>query len=392
MTHRFSRRIEHVPPSFLREVFNLLDDPNLISFAAGLPNPNLFPTDAFAQAAADTLKESAGTALQYGATEGLRELREIVAQSYKVKDNIDIDPSQVLVTNGSQQGLDLLGKVLINDGDVVATENPTYLAAIQAFSLFQPRFVGVHLAEDGLDSSALAQVVAEEAPTLLYTIPNFQNPTGITYSNEARRRVVEVLHDTETMLVEDDPYGEIRFEGTRQTPFAKYTDRAVLLGSFSKIVAPGLRLGWIIARDTSLYERLKVAKQATDLHTSTFSQHVMYRYYRDNDTQAHVETIALHYKQQKDAMIASLTEHLPEAKYTNPEGGMFLWVTLPETIDTGKLFPEAVKEGVAFVPGESFFSGEKKKNTMRLNFTNATPEQIQEGVQRLARAVARYEQ
>lgn len=392
MNANFSRRIEHVPSSFLREIFNLLDDPNLISFAAGLPNPNLFPTEAFARAAADTLRENAGGALQYGATEGLRELREIIAHSYKAKDNIDVDPDEVLVTNGSQQGLDLLGKVLVNEGDVVATENPTYLAAIQAFSFFQPTFVGVHLADDGLDSTALAHATAgEHPPKLLYTIPNFQNPTGITYTDAARKRVVDVLHNTATVLIEDDPYGEIRFEGVRRTPFAKYTDQAVLLGSFSKIVAPGLRLGWIVARNKVLYDRLKIAKQASDLHSSTFSQHVMYRYYRDNDTQAHVDTIARHYKHQKDTMVASLRTHIPTVSYTNPEGGMFLWATVSKTIDTGKLFPKAIQEGVAFVPGESFFCGEKPKNTMRLNYTNATPEQIEEGVRRLARAIKNYE-
>ena len=391
MTLEFSDRIRHVPPSFLREIFQVLADERIISFAGGLPNPDLFPTEAFARAAHAALTEDARGALQYGSTDGIPELRAVIADSYKQKDGIDVDPEHILITNGSQQGLDLLGKVLINAGDTVAVESPTYLAAIQALSLYRPTFAGVPLREDGLDTEALRTTLERNKVTLLYTIPNFQNPTGLTYSNDVRERVVHILDGTGTLLVEDDPYGEIRFAGVRRKPFATYTDDVVLLGSFSKIVAPGLRLGWIVTRNQALYEQLHVAKQAADLHTSTLVQHIIYRYYRDNDAQAHIEVIARHYKTQKEAMTEALDKHIGATlTYTDPEGGMFLWATLPDNIDTARLFPLAVEEGVAFVPGESFYSGAGPKNTMRLNYTNATPEKIDEGVRRLARALARY--
>ncbi|MAZ67158.1 aspartate aminotransferase [bacterium] len=392
MDCEFSSRIGHVPPSFLREIFRVIADERIISFAGGLPNPNLFPTAAFARAMQATLDESARSALQYGATEGIPELREVVAKSYVQKDDIEVSADHVIITNGSQQGLDLLGKVLVNENDTIAVESPTYLAAIQALSLYRPSFLSVPLNDNGLDSNALEAVIEEHAPKLLYTIPNFQNPTGLTYDDDVRKRVVQILKNRRTVLVEDDPYGEIRFEGERRTPFAKYKDDAVLLGSFSKIVAPGLRLGWIVTRDMDLYDRLLIAKQAADLHTSSLIQHVVYRYYRDNDAQAHIETIAAHYKKQKNAMITALHKHLGDSiTHTNPEGGMFIWATLPERVDTAKLFRLAVEEGVAFVPGESFFTSDAPKNTMRLNYSNSTPSRIDEGVRRLSRALDRYD-
>lgn len=389
MKNGFSNRINNVPSSFLREVFKVIADEKIISFAGGLPNPELFPVDAFAAATHATLKEAPKKALQYGASDGIPELREIIAHSYKEKDGVDVSPDEILVTNGSQQGLDLLGKVLLNEGDPVVIESPTYLAAIQSLSLYQPTFIGVPLRDNGLCIETLAHAVKVE-PKMLYTIPNFQNPTGLTYQDEIRERVAQTLDGTSTLLVEDDPYGEIRFEGERQTPFAKFTDNAVLLGSFSKILAPGLRLGWIVVKNKELYEQLLIAKQAADLHTSTFTQHVVYRYYRDNDTQSHIETVARHYKRQKDAMVIALKTHMPDVQHTSPEGGMFVWATLPENIDAAKLFPFAVEEGVAFVPGESFFSAQPLRNTMRLNYTNATPSRIDEGVQRLKKALDRY--
>lgn len=391
MQDNFSRRIKQVPSSFLRDIFEIIADKRIISFAAGLPNPDLFPIRAFEDASDITLEKQGEVALQYGSTRGIPELRKIIADSYKQKDGIEVTSDQILITNGSQQGLDLLGKVLINEGDVVLTENPTYLAAIQAFSLYQPSFVGIHLDTDGLDIDELQKMLAQHTPKILYTIPNFQNPTGTTYSNAKRIKIVEALRNTSTLLIEDDPYGEIRFEGERQTPFAKYTDDAILLGSFSKIVAPGLRLGWMVIRNKELYEKIEVAKQASDLHTSTFIQHVVYNYYMNSDTEVHVREIASKYKEQKDAMISAMNTHLGDnVSYTNPQGGMFIWAKLPEYIDTAKLFPLAIEEGVAFVPGESFFSNDAPKNTMRINFTNSSIEQIDEGMRRLARALVRY--
>lgn len=385
-------RIAKVPPSFLREIFKLIADPRIISFATGLPNPALFPTEAFKEATAATLSEMPHEALQYGTSIGIPELREIIAESYRRKDGIDVTKDHILITNGSQQGLELLGKVLINPGDMIALEEPTYLAAIQAFSLYEPQFIGVPLSQNGLDTDALQDAAAKHPLKLLYTIPNFQNPSGITTDDSVRKRVVETLKDADTVLVEDDPYGEIRFEGPRQHTYASFTEECIVLGSFSKIVAPGLRLGWMVVRDAALYRLLETAKQAADLHTSTLIQHVVYRYYRDHDSDAHVAAIAAAYKEQRDTFMEALNAHFGDRiEYTKPEGGMFIWAKLPSHIDTSALFPIALEEGVAFVPGESFFTNTPQKNTMRLNFTNASPAQIVEGIKRLARAVERYE-
>lgn len=387
-----SDRIKNVPPSFLREIFKLIADPRIISFATGLPNPALFPTEAFKEATNATLREAPHEALQYGTSMGIPPLREIIAESYRRKDGIEVTKDQILITNGSQQGLDLLGKVLLNTGDLIALETPTYLAAIQAFSVYEPRFIGVPLTPHGFDTASLRDTVTHEHPKMLYTIPNFQNPSGITTQNAVREIVVETLRETNTLLIEDDPYGEIRFEGERQKTYASLTDDAIVLGSFSKIVAPGLRLGWMVVRDPVLYRLLETAKQAADLHTSTFIQHIVYRYYRDHDSDAHVAAIAAAYKAQRDVFIEALDTHFGDRiTYTKPEGGMFIWATFQKHIDTSALFKVALEEGVAFVPGESFYTNTPQKNTMRLNFTNASKEQIAEGVVRLARAVERYE-
>ena len=387
-----ARRIEKVPPSFLREIFKLIADPRIISFATGLPNPNLFPVEAFKAATTKVLASTPKEALQYGTSTGLLDLRTIIAQSYVTKDGIAVSPEDIIITNGSQQGLDLLGKVLIHEKDKIAVEVPTYLAAIQAFSVYEPTFVGVPLTKDGMDTDAFEEMMHVHKPKLLYTIPNFQNPTGITTPTSTRERIANVIDGTDTVLIEDDPYGEIRFEGERQKTYASFTDQAVILGSFSKIVAPGLRLGWIVARDPKLYRHLETAKQAADLHTSTFVQHTVCQYYKDANSETHIHEIAAAYKEQRDVFIAALQMHFGERiTYTKPEGGMFIWATFPAHIDTSKLFTIALEEGVAFVPGESFFTEAPQKNTMRLNFTNATPENIEKGVARLARAVARYE-
>lgn len=392
MTEYRSKRSIGVPPSFLREIFKIVSDPRIISFAGGLPNPALFPTDAFKKATDAALEEMPGAALQYGSSDGILELRELIARSYARKDGIPVTPDQVLITNGSQQGLDLIGKVFVNPGDRVVVETPTYLAAIQALSFYEPSFVPVDLHEDGIDTDMFERILTEHAPKLLYTIPNFQNPSGITSSTEKRERIAALAEQAGTLIIEDDPYGEIRFAGQRQKPYGALTTSAIMLGSFSKIVAPGLRLGWMIVRDPVLYRALEIAKQAADLHTSTLIQHTIFRYYRDNDSDAHVRDIAAAYKSQKEMFAEAIrTEFGDSVHFTNPEGGMFIWATFPEHVDTAKLFPIAIEEGVAFVPGESFFIANPKRNTMRLNYTNANAEKIHEGMKRLKRALERYE-
>ena len=392
MSERFSQRIQHVPPSFLREIFKVIADERIISFAGGLPNPDLFPVKEFENAAQYVLKHNGARALQYGATDGLPELRELIAYSYSSKDDVHVHRDNVIITNGSQQALDLLGKVLLNEKDIIGVEKPTYLAAIQALSLYTTHMRGITVDEDGMRTDGLATLLAAEPLKMLYTIPNFQNPSGRTYSNDVRRRVAEILAPTNTLLIEDDPYGEIRFSGERQKPFSAFTDNVVLLGSFSKIVAPGLRLGWMVVRDKELYDKLLIAKQASDLHTSTFVQHVVYQYYQHNDPETHVARIAQAYRVQKDTMVSALTDAFgDDVAFTNPDGGMFIWATFPESVRTDELFTHAVREGVAFVPGESFFTGDDvPHNTMRLNYTNASSAQITEGITRLKRAYDTY--
>ena len=388
----FAKRMDNVPPSFLREIFSVIQDPSIISFAGGLPNPELFPLKAFEQAAQKVLSEQGKVALQYAGSEGYIKLREYICNQYKKKEGMDVTPDQILITNGSQQALDLLGKVLINNGDTVALESPTYLAAIQSLSLYGPTFTDVHLESDGPDIAQLKEIIEKEHPKILYCIPNFQNPTGITWSEEKRKAVAKLLKNTSTLFIEDDPYGEIRWSGKRPTTMTTLVDNAVLLGSFSKTVAPGLRLGWIYTRDAVLYNKLYIAKQAADLHTSTFNQYVLYEYLAQGMSDEHIEKIAQVYKEQKDTLSKALSKHLPEVAQTSPDGGMFLWLTFPKLVDTHKLFKIAITEKVAFVPGFAFYADVENapKNTARLNFSNASNEQIIKGVQRLAEAYSTY--
>ncbi len=390
MNTRFSKRIQHVPSSFLREIFKVIADPAIISFAGGLPNAELFPVAALEHATQRVFAETPKEALQYGDTDGVPELRQIIAQSYKEKDALDVHSEHILITNGSQQGLDLLGKVLIDDGDVVVLDSPTYLAAIQALALYEPRFVSTHMQNGAHDIASMCEHIRTEKPKMIYTIPNFQNPTGLTYTNEEREAIASAAREVGAFIIEDDPYGEIRFEGVRQKPFLSLYENTIMLGSFSKIVAPGMRLGWIVAPE-SVMQKLRVAKQAADLHTSTLVQYIVYRYYTENDTNAHIKEIAAAYKKQKDAMLSALRAQLPsDISYTDPEGGMFIWATFPEDVDTAALFKIAVAHGVAFVPGESFFANDAPKNTARLNYTAAHEAEILEGVARLAKAYKTY--
>ncbi len=384
--------MEWVPKSFLREIFSVIQDPAIISFAGGLPNPGLFPIQAFIDASKKVLTERGKEALQYAGSEGYLPLRQYICDQYKKKEGLDVSPEEILITNGSQQALDLLGKVLINQGDAVALESPTYLAAIQSLSLYGTEFKSFTLESDGPNITELEQVLSEAHPKMLYAIPNFQNPTGITWSNEKRKAVAKLLKDTNTLFVEDDPYGEIRWSGERPQTMTTLVDNALLLGSFSKTVAPGLRLGWIYTPDAELYDKLYTAKQAADLHTSTFNQQILYEYLNQGTSDEHIAMIAKEYGTQKDAMMRALKEHLTEVRRTEPDGGMFLWLTFPTDVDTHELFNIAIKENVAFVPGFAFYSDTKNapSNTARLNFSNASSEQIVEGVRRLAKAYALY--
>jgi 2-aminoadipate transaminase len=387
----FADRTKSIPRSFLRDIFNIVKQPGMISFGGGFPNPDFLPTTEFASAAERAFEEEPRELMQYGNTEGYEPLRTFISNQYHAKENLHITVDEILITTGAQQGIDMVGKIFINRGDIVLVENPTYLAAIQAFSAYGAHFIPVTLEQDGPNIAELEAILKKHSPKLFYTNPNFQNPTGITHSTEKRKQVAALLESHGTIILEDDPYGEIRFAGERQETYKSIYERTVLLGSFSKTVAPGLRLGWAAASE-EIITKLVTVKQAADLLSSNLGQHILYRYVRDNDTDSHILRIAEGYKAQKQYMMDAIKKYLPEnTVHTNPEGGMFTWVTLPG-IDTRKLFELAVAEGVVFAPGESFFADNPQNDTMRLNYTNATPESIEEGMERLKRAINTYQQ
>ncbi len=384
----FSDRMTDVPRSFIREILKVTLDPSVISFAGGLPNRELFPADEIEEATNTVLKIHGRDIFQYSNSEGHLKLREYISERYRQKKNLDIPVENILITSGSQQGLDLLGKILLNDGDSLIIEEPGYLGAIQAFSLYLPKFLPIPISENGVDTEKLREVMSSEKPKLMYTVPNFQNPSGLSYSLEDRTEVAEILQGTSTLLVEDDPYGELRFEGEAKRSFKELLpDNTVLLGSFSKTIVPGFRLGWIAA-PKRIMERLIIAKQATDLHTSHFTQAIICQYLRDNDVDAHVNKIRTAYGNQCRAMLSSIQKHFPAGvAHTRPEGGMFVWAELPRGAVALDLFEIAVKDKVIFVPGDPFYVNKKRTQTMRLNFSCVDEKTIEIGISRLGAAI-----
>jgi 2-aminoadipate transaminase len=386
MNNLFSDRMKKVPRSFVREILKVTENSDIISFAGGLPNPDTFPHKEIAEAAAIVLTESADEALQYGSTEGYRPLRNYIADKYQSK-GLDVESDNILMTNGSQQGLDLVGKVFLNRDDVILIEKPTYLAAIQAFGMYEPKFVSIPLEDDGIDISALINSVESAKPKLFYSIPNFQNPTGITYSQKKREEIGDLFNRNSTIFVEDDPYGEIRFMGKELPPVKCYLNNSVLLGSFSKIVSPGMRLGWIVANDR-IMNHLITAKQASDLHSNFLTQMIVHRYLKGYDVETHLKKVRAMYRKQRDCMVNMINKYFPsDVMYTKPEGGMFLWVTLPNGMRSMELFEVAIDENVAFVPGEAFYPDNPELNTLRLNFSNSSENRIEEGIKRLGQAI-----
>lgn len=382
--------------SFVREILKVTEKPEIISFAGGLPNPRCFPVREVSDATQKVLSESGEAALQYSTTEGYLPLREMIARRY-ARRGLNVKPSEILIVNGSQQGLDLLGKIFLNKGDGVVLERPTYLAAIQSFGLFEPEFHSIPLEEDGINPDALKNVLAGNASKkakaikLFYSVPNFQNPTGITYSEEKLREVAETMAGKGTVFIEDNPYGELRFMGKDRPSMRSFLgDDAVLLGSFSKIVSPGMRLGWVCSSE-DIMEKLIVAKQASDLHSNYLSQRIVHQYLLDNDIDQHISEIRKIYGEQRDCMVQTMQEQFPEnVSFTRPEGGMFIWVTLPEEMSSIDLLHRAIKEKVAFVPGQAFYADGGGRNTMRLNYSNCDRERIVEGITRLARAISEW--
>ncbi len=384
----FAERVASIPSSFIRDILKTTARPEVISFAGGLPNPAYFPVEDIHTATDNALRKSGRAMLQYSTTEGFLPLREWISARYKAQQGIDISPDDILITNGSQQSIDLVGKIFLDKGDRIVLENPGYLGAIQSFSAYQPRFVTAELNDDGIDIQGLNHAVTTTSPKIVSMIPNFQNPTGISYSLETRERVGDTLKGKNVIAIEDDPYGDIKFHDNRLPSLKHYLgDQVVMFGSFSKIVAPGLRLGWVAAH-RSIIDKLNVAKQAADLHSNFFAQRVMFEYLSTNNVDAHIAKICAAYKHQRDVMIEAIRTYLPAGlKHTNPEGGMFIWLTLPEGTSSIALLELALQRNVAFVPGKPFYANGGGLNTLRLNFSNSDEATIHEGMKRLSSAM-----
>lgn len=386
----FSERIIDVPKSFIREILKVAVEPDIISFAGGLPNRELFPVSALQEASNNVFESSGKEALQYSNTEGYLPLRKYIAKRYETKKDIKVSPENILITNGSQQGLDLLAKVFLNQGDEIIIEKPGYLGAIQAFSIYSPSFRTVQLSDEGLNIQELAEVLNNYNPKLMYTVPNFQNPSGISYSKSNREAVASLIKDKDIYLIEDDPYGELRYIGEDIVSFKKVLpEQTILLGSFSKVVAPSFRIGWVVAPDF-IMEKLIIAKQASDLHTNYISQRILYQYLSNNNLNEHISLIKDTYNRQRKAMLNNIEHYFSdEIKCTRPEGGMFLWVSLPGDISAMDFFDLAIQNKVAFVPGDPFYINKKNTNTLRLNYSCVDEKNIEIGIKRLADTFAR---
>jgi 2-aminoadipate transaminase len=394
-TERLSSGARNITSSAIRDLLKVTEQPDVISFAGGLPAPECFPTEELAAAAERVLIERPLAALQYGPTEGYRPLREFVTTLMQGR-GLSIPADQVLMLNGSQQGLDAIAKLLIDPGALVIVEEPTYLGALQAFRPYQPRFVSLPMDEDGLDLSALERVLTSgEQPRFLYLVSCFQNPTGITPSPERKRALLELAARYDLPIVEDDPYGELYYEGTRPPILAAIDAEmygelrhVVYLSTFSKLLAPGLRVGWAVVPN-ELVSKLVHAKQGLDLHTGSLSQAVAHEACRDGLLDRHIPTIRATYHARRDTMLAALEKLAPAGvTWTRPSGGMFVWLTLPPHIDAATLLQASLEQKVAFVPGSSFHANGGGANTMRLNFSHSSPGQIAEGVARLAHSIA----
>lgn len=386
---QYAQRTKTMTSSIIRDLLKLTQQPDVISFAGGLPAPELFPIREFKEACAYILEHDGARALQYGPTDGYPPLKEFLVEKMQ-KYGVPAEMENVLITNGSQQALDLIGKIFINRGDVIVTEAPTYLGALQAWNLFGPRYVTVPSDDDGMQVDKLEEVLKREKVKFIYVLPNFHNPAGVTLSEERRCRLVEIAGKYGVPIIEDDPYGELRFEGRDLVPIiVLHKENVIYLSTFSKTLAPGIRIGWVTAPGRVI-DRLIMAKQAADLHTSTFVQMVANDICQRGILKRHVQIIRKVYRERRDVMLSAMEEFFPEGvTWTRPQGGMFLWVRLPEKVDAAKLLRVALEEKVAFVPGAAFFPNGGGHNTMRLNFSNAQPEMIREGIRRLGRAIAR---
>ncbi|QNA89619.1 PLP-dependent aminotransferase family protein [Massilia sp. Dwa41.01b] len=387
---QFSQRAQQLQSSFIREILKITQRPEIISFAGGLPSPATFPVERMKAAYDKVLSETGKVALQYGPTDGYAPLREWIANSLSTE-GVRIVPEQILMTSGSQQALDLIGKVLIDEGSRVLVETPSYLGALQAFSVYRPEFASVATDDDGLVPSSIADVAGsgDKRARLLYSLPNFQNPTGRSLSLARRRELVDTCARLGLPLIEDDPYGALSYSGVPMPKMvAMNPDGVIYMGSFSKVLTPGIRLGYVCA-PLPLARRLELAKQAADLHTAQLTQMVVYEVVKDGFLDEHIPTIRTLYGNQCQAMLDAMAEHFPaQVTWTKPDGGMFIWVTLPKQIDAMKLLDTAIAARVAFVPGAPFYATDPASNTLRLSFVTVPPERIREGIAILGKLIA----
>ncbi|MFZ6771878.1 PLP-dependent aminotransferase family protein [Undibacterium sp. SXout7W] len=378
---KFSERAEQLQSSAIREILKVTMRPEVISFAGGLPSPETFPVERMQAAFDKVLSQQGKSALQYGPTDGYAPLREYLADSLSVNGS-QILPEQILMVSGSQQGLDLLGKVLVDEGSKVLVETPSYLGALQAFSVYQPKFESVDTDEHGLIPASVA--AKGEGARLMYALPNFQNPTGRTLPMERRVELVETCARMGIPLVEDNPYGDLCYTGEPLPKMLNMNPAGVIyMGSFSKVLTPGIRLGYVVGPAT-LIRKLEQAKQAADLHTAQLTQMVVYEVIKDGFLGQHIPTIRTFYAKQCQVMLDAMSQYFPQGvEWTRPEGGMFIWVTLPRHIDSNQLLAEAIQQNVAFVPGAPFYANNPETNTLRLSFVTVSPERIHEGIKKL---------
>jgi 2-aminoadipate transaminase len=390
---RYAQRTQRMGSSAIRELLKLTENPDIISFAGGMPAPEGFPVEAVKSACIRVLDQFGTIALQYGTTEGYLPLREQICR-HTNRYGININPNNVLITSGSQQALDLLGKIFINPGDRILVESPTYLGALQAWNAYGAEYVAVPSDKEGMVTDGLEQAL-RYGPKFIYVLPNFQNPTGVTLSLGRRYRLVELADKYGVPIIEDDPYGQLRYEGDHLPSIVNidgqyrandgncYRGNVIYLSTFSKILSPGIRLAWVVA-PPEVIVKLVQAKQGADLHTATFNQIVAHEVSRDGFLDQHIKFIREIYRERRDAMLAAMDRCFPpEVDWTQPEGGLFLWGTLPEYLSSKDVLKDAINRKVAFVPGDAFYPDGGVHNTMRLNFSNATPEMIFEGITRL---------
>ncbi|MGB9299625.1 MAG: PLP-dependent aminotransferase family protein [Anaerolineae bacterium] len=398
--YRYAQRMKGMKSSIVREILKITSQPDVISFAGGMPAPELFPLKEIEQACVKVLREHGSGALQYSLSEGYVALREFIVQKmgrYGITASVD----NVLITTGSQQGLDLVARVLLDPGDVIIVEAPTFVGALQSFTAYQASYASVPLDDEGMMVDVLEQKIVETHPKFMYVLPNFQNPAGVTLSKDRRERLVILAHQYGVPILEDDPYGELRFEGEHVEPLVVLSARqngqqsgyfegdVIYMSTFSKTLAPGLRLGWVVA-PVEVIKKLVQAKQGADLHTSTFDQMIAYEVVSDGFLDGHVNEIRETYRQRRDAMLAAMERFFPDGTtWTRPQGGLFLWVRLPEGVDCEDLFKEAVERKVAFVPGTAFYADGSGHDSLRLTFATCPADRIDEGINRLGKAIVR---